>query len=428
MATLGNGLSGSTRASKPTDSPLHERPLAGMKTTSLRVSSIMKARILLIEEDPQIAAELQRVLRERDHAVTVALHAEDGLATAKRGSFDLVITRPFHVGPGGLEILACLRALKPTCPILVTVDFEPPESTPGVSQYTGNLVLVESLQPEEIHARIEAILDHSRLPTPTMPTHRTHRRQGPSGFLIGRSQSMQALFRDIDRISETSMPALIRGAQGTGKKLTAQTLYLRSPRTSRPMVLVHCSELSKATAVEELFGSEHPEGRPGLFERNPGGTFVLEEVGDLTLECQDRLARLLKSHCIQRVGSDTLIPIDVRVLATTASDLETAVAENSFREELYLRLCVVCLDVPSLEDRAEDIPDLVAHFLNALAEETAVPKLEIQPEAMVFLQNQRWPGNVSQLEQVLRQSAINSKPSTIIALDHVLKAVILNQG
>jgi DNA-binding NtrC family response regulator len=388
----------------------------------------MKARILIIEEDPRVAADLQRVLQERDHAVTVALHAEDGLTTAKRGSFDLVITRPFHVGPGGLDILACLRTTKPTCPILVMLDIETADGSPGVSQYIGSLVLAESLNSEEIHARVDAILDHSRPPTATIPTLRTNRWHGSTGFLVGRSQSMQALFRDIDRISETSMPTLIRGAQGTGKKLTAQTLYLRSPRTSKPMVLVHCSELSKATAVEELFGSEQPEGRPGLFERNPGGTFVLEEVGDLTLECQDRLARLLRSHCIQRVGSDTLIPLDVRILATTASDLEIAVAENSFREDLYLRLCVVCLDVPSLEDRAEDIPDLVAQFLKALAEETAVPQLEIQPEAMVFLQNQRWPGNVSQLEQVLRQSAIHSKPSTTIALDHVLKAVILNQG
>lgn len=239
---------------------------------------------------------------------------------------------------------------------------------------------------------------------------------------------MQALFRDIDRISETSMPALIRGAQGSGKKLTAQTIYLRSTRTTRPMVLVHCAELSKATAVGELFGTELPEPRAGLFERNQGGTIVLEDVGELTLECQDRLARLLKSHCVQRVGSDTLIPVDVRILATTTSDLETAVVENSFREELYLRLGVVCLDVPSLEDRAEDIPELVRHFLDSVAEEAGCPRRDIQPEAMVYLQNQRWPGNALQLEQVLRQSFINSKPSSTIALDHVLKAVVLNQG
>lgn len=388
----------------------------------------MKARILLIEEDPHVAAELQRVLRERDHAVTLALYAEDGLAIAKRGSFDLVITRHFQVGPSGLDILACLRAMRPRWPLLLTMEAESKEHTPGTSEFTACLRLGESLRSEHIHSRVDALLDHSRLPSPTMPSIPVSRGQCPTGSLLGRSQSMQALFRDIDRISETCMPALIRGAQGSGKKLTAQTLYLRSSRTTKPMVLVHCAELSKASAVEELFGTEVPESRAGLFERNQGGTFVLEEVGELTLECQDRLARLLKSHCVQRVASDTLIPVDVRILATTTPDLETAVVENSFREELYLRLCVVCLDVPSLEHRAEDIPELVRHYLDGLAEEARCPRLDIQPEAMVYLQNQRWPGNVRQLEQVLRQSFINSKPATIIALDHVLKAVILNQG
>jgi DNA-binding NtrC family response regulator len=224
------------------------------------------------------------------------------------------------------------------------------------------------------------------------------------------------------------MPVLIRGAQGTGKKLTAHTVFLRSSRTSRPLVLVHCSELSKSTAEADLFGTELPERRIGLLERTQGGTVVLEEVGELTLECQERLARLLKSHCVQRIGSDTLNPVDIRVLATTSQDLETAVAENLFREDLYLRLCVVCLNMPTLEERAEDIPELVQFFIKTLPKDPGDLDPQIQPEALVFLQNQRWTGNTSQLEQVIRQSFINARPSKIIALDHVLKAVVLNQG
>lgn len=389
----------------------------------------MRARILIIEEDARYAELLQSTLRDRGHDVLWIPRADEALHWVKRCDYDLVITHDSRIGPSGLDVLTCLRAMKPDLPILLAQHVRGAVLSRGVSQISAALVLGEGLDAETIHRRVEAMLGGRSMPQSlTRPPLMGGPRPSVQGPLLGKSQAMQALFRDIDRISSTSLPVLVRGAQGTGKKLTAETLYLRSTRTDRPLIVIHCAELPKSAAENVLFGSDIGERRVGVFEQAHGGSVLLEEVGQLPLPCQERLIRLLRSHCIQRLGSDIRIPADVRVLATTSQDLESAIGQGSFREDLFLRLSVVAIDMPTMEERVEDIPELITHFLDILRTELPAPNLSIQPEARIFLQNQRWPGNVSQLQQVLLQAYMNAKPQEVIALDHVLKASVLNQG
>jgi DNA-binding NtrC family response regulator len=238
---------------------------------------------------------------------------------------------------------------------------------------------------------------------------------------------MQAVYKEIGRVAATAVTVLIRGETGTGKELVARALYQHSDRAAQPFIAVNCAAIPETLLESELFGHERGAftgahaRRVGRFEQASRGTLFLDEIGDLSLSTQVKLLRVLQEKYIQRVGGNEKIPVDVRVLAATHRDLESAIREKQFREDLFYRLSGVTITLPPLSERAEDIPDLVKYFLQRSAAELGSDSPSIQPEALSFLQNQTWPGNVRELENVARQALLLARGYSI-SLEHVQEA------
>jgi transcriptional regulator with GAF, ATPase, and Fis domain len=226
---------------------------------------------------------------------------------------------------------------------------------------------------------------------------------------------MQTVYKEIGRVATTAATVLIRGETGTGKELVARAIYQHSDRSAKAFIAVNCAAIPETLLESELFGHERgaftgaDARRIGRFEQAHQGTLFLDEIGDMSAFTQAKLLRVLQDKVIQRVGGKENIPVDVRIIAATHRDLERAIAEKLFREDLYYRLGAVVIKLPPLRDRAEDIPALAAYFLGRFREELKLNDAALQPDALAWLQEQRWPGNVRQFENVVRQGLLASR-------------------
>jgi len=235
---------------------------------------------------------------------------------------------------------------------------------------------------------------------------------------------MQNIYKEIGRVAATPVTVLIRGGTGSGKELIARAIYQHSNRADKPFIAVNCAAIPETLLESELFGHERGSftgavtRRIGRFEQAQGGTIFLDEIGDLSPNPQAKLLRILQEKCFQRVGGQETIPVDVRVLAATHRNLEAAIQEKEFREDLFYRLSVVTITLPPLSERIEDIPELVKFFMRRYAVELGVENPSIQPEAIAWLQAQQWPGNVRELENVIRRALLVARQFSI-SVEHL---------
>jgi len=239
---------------------------------------------------------------------------------------------------------------------------------------------------------------------------------------------MQAIYKEIGRVATKPVNVLIRGETGTGKELIARAIYQHSDRANAPFVAINCAAIPETLLESELFGSERgaftgaTQRRVGRFEQANQGTIFLDEIGDMSLGTQVKLMRVLQEKCLERLGGKETTAVDVRVVAATNRDLETAIREKEFREDLYYRLSVVVITLPPLRQHREDLPDLVNYFLQKRGPELGNASPSIHPEAMSLLQAQQWPGNVRELENVVLQALLLAQSYTI-NLGHVRTAL-----
>jgi nitrogen regulation protein NR(I) len=381
----------------------------------------MAPRLLLIEDDPGTAGSLQKVLLAEGYSVDLAARGDTGLAQAQNQPYDLVITDLKLPGLDGLQVVARLHAAKPRLPIIMMTAHGTTETAIDATKLGAFEYLVKPFEAEELLDVVAPAVAHARrMSEPVTLGEATTDRAA----LIGRSRAMQNLYKEIGRVAPTPATVLIQGETGTGKELVARALYQHGDRADRPFIAINCAAIPETLLESELFGHERgaftgaQARRIGRFEQAQGGTVFLDEIGDLSLGTQSKLLRVLQEKCIQRLGSNETIRVDVRVLAATHRDLEAAIREKEFREDLFYRLTVVVLRVPPLSDRTEDIPDLVRFFMQRYAPDLGVEAPSIQPEAIDWLQKQPWPGNVRELENVVRQSLLAARPFAI-ALEHV---------
>jgi DNA-binding NtrC family response regulator len=376
----------------------------------------MKARILLIEDDPAAGPALQKVLRDEDYDVDLAPRGDDGLARAKAQPYDLVLTDLKLPGLGGLELVAQLHAAKPRLPIVMMTAHGTTATAIEATKLGACEYLLKPFEPDELLDLVANSVQNSRLMSEPVELGEAR----TSGFaIIGNSRAMQNVYKEIGRVAATPVTVLIRGATGTGKELIARAIYQHSDRAGKPFIAVNCAAIPHTLIESELFGHERGaftgahSRRIGRFEQANGGTIFLDEIGDLPIDTQAKLLRVLQERSIQRVGGDEVIPVDARVLAATHRDLETAIQEKEFREDLFFRLSVVTIQLPPLHDRAEDLPDLVRYFIARYAGELGIEHPSVQPEAIALLQSQPWPGNVRELENVVRQAMLAARPFAI---------------
>jgi nitrogen regulation protein NR(I) len=387
--------------------------------------SKMTARILLIEDDASAGAALQKVLVTEGYQVDHARRGDDGLAQARAGDYDLVLTDFKMPGLSGLDLIAALHASKPRLPIIMMTAHGTTETAIEATKLGACEYLTKPFEADELLDRVGAAVRNSRLMSE--PVELSSPQKGGRA-LIGNSRAMQQLYKEIGRAAAMPVSVLIRGATGTGKELVARAIYQHSHRADKPFIAVNCAAIPQGLIESELFGHERgaftgaQNRRIGRFEQAAGGTLFLDEIGDLPPDIQVKLLRVLQEKQLQRVGGDDTIPVDVRIIAATHRNLEEAIAENDFRADLFFRLEVATIRVPSLLERPEDIPELTRHFVGRYASEYAIEQPGIEPEALTRLTQHQWPGNVRELENAVRRSLLLARPFPI-AVEHVERAL-----
>jgi len=386
----------------------------------------MKSRpkILLIEDDASIVGGLKKELQVEGYDVAVAARGDTGLAQAKEQPFDVVITDLKMPGLSGLQLVEQLHAAKRKLPIILMTAFGTTETAIEATKLGAYDYLLKPFDMAELLDLVAKSVACNRLMSE--PVEMGEARSNQSA-IVGNSRAMQGVYKEIGRVAATMVTVLIRGETGTGKELVARALYQHSTRAAHPFIAVNCAAIPETLLESELFGHERGAftgahiRRVGRFEQANRGTILLDEIGDLSLSTQAKLLRVLQEKYIQRVGGNEKIPVDVRVLAATHRDLETALKENQFREDLFYRLSGVTIALPALSQRPEDIPELVKYFMQRSGSELGVDAPSIQPEAMAFLQNQAWPGNVRELENVVRQALLLGR-NYPVNLEHAQEA------
>ncbi|MBQ7213111.1 MAG: sigma-54-dependent Fis family transcriptional regulator [Bacteroidales bacterium] len=367
------------------------------------------SKILVIDDERSIRNTLKEVLEYEDHEVAVAVDGVDGLAQFAAGKFDLVLCDIKMPGMDGVEVLEKIMEQQPDTAVVMisghgTVDNAVESIKKGAFDF-----IQKPLDLNRLLITVKNAMDRQHLVTQTKVLKR---KVSKTLDMIGESPAMQRVREMIDRVAPTEARVLITGRNGTGKELVARWLHEKSNRASGPFVEVNCAAIPSELIESELFGHEKGsftsayKDRRGKFELAIGGTLFLDEIGDMSLSAQAKVLRALQENKITRVGSDKEIKVDVRILAATNKDLKEEIAKKNFREDLYHRLSVILIDVPSLNERLEDIPLLVEHFNGLICSEYGTARKTFTPEAIQALQQINWTGNIRQLHNVVERLII----------------------
>jgi len=383
------------------------------------------AKILLIEDDPGISDTLSRVLADEGHEVYVVHRGDEGLARAARDTFNLVITDLRLPGLSGMDLVRQLHAAQPRLPIILTTAFGTTDTAIEATKFGAYDYLLKPFDFPRLIELVRRAADSNRLMCAPVSLGESAGRQDA---LVGQSAAMQAIYKEIGRVASKPVNVLIRGETGAGKELIARAIYQHSDRANAPFIAVNCAAIPETLLESELFGHEKgaftgaQSRRIGRFEQAHHGTLFLDEIGDMTLGTQVKLVRVLQENRLQRLGGKEDIPFDVRVIAATHRDLEMALRQKEFREDLYYRLNVVVISLPPLRQRREDIPGLAAYFLQKHGPAMGNSEPSIHPEAIELLQAQPWPGNVRELENIVRKALLLAQNYTL-TIEHVRAAL-----
>jgi nitrogen regulation protein NR(I) len=389
------------------------------------------ARVLIIEDDKRSGQSLERLLRSRGYAVKVCHGGEEGFALASREEFDVVLTDFRLPGVDGMELIRRLHQEKPRLPMVLMTAFGTTETAIEATKHGAFEYMLKPFDPAEMLDVVGRAATNARLMSERVELGPTDGRSRVPA-IIGNSRAMQTVYKEIGQVAATAATVLLRGETGTGKELVARALYQHSGRATKPFIAVNCAAIPENLLESELFGHERGAftgaevRRIGRFEQAHEGTLFLDEIGDMSAFTQAKLLRVLQDKVIQRVGGKESIHVDVRIIAATHRDLETAVAEKHFREDLYYRLGAVVIKLPPLRERPEDIPGLAEYFLHRFQEELGLPDASLQPDGLAWLREQRWPGNVRQFENVIRQALLTSRGFPVDR--EILEGVVARSG
>ncbi|MGV8827763.1 MAG: sigma-54-dependent transcriptional regulator [Breznakibacter sp.] len=367
------------------------------------------AKILVIDDQKSIRNTLKDILEYEGHEVIVAEDGLDGLDKFNAGKFDVVLTDIKMPNMDGMEVLEKIIATGTDAPVIMISGHGNIDTAVEAIKKGAYDFIEKPLDLNRLLVTIRNAIERNNL---VVETKVLKRKVSKAYDMIGASEAILKVKEMIDRVAPTDARVLITGQNGTGKELVARWLHEKSNRADMPFVEVNCAAIPSELIESELFGHEKGaftsaiKQRIGKFEQANGGTIFLDEIGDMSLSAQAKVLRALQENTITRVGSDRDIKVDVRVLAATNKNLKEEIKLNNFREDLYHRLSVILIHVPSLNDRIEDIPLLVNHFLTLLCQELNMPPKTISPEAIVELQSITWTGNIREFRNVIERLII----------------------
>lgn len=380
-------------------------------------------KILVVDDEPSLREVLSIMLKRAGYAVSVVNDGGEAVDLVQKEIFDLVITDLRMPKIDGMEVLKAVKSASPETVVLIITAFATADSAVEAMKQGAYDYLTKPFQVDEVQLIIRNALEKRRLTTENMLLKREMASQSSFAQLVGQSEAMQKVFDVVRKVADSKSNVLICGESGTGKELVARAIHYNSARSSLPFVAVNCSAVPETLLESELFG--HMKGsftgaisnKAGLFEIANGGTIFLDEIGDTTPTIQVKLLRVIQEREFRRVGGNQDIKVDVRIVAATNKDLEKAVADGSFREDLYYRLDVIPIRLPPLRMRTGDIPLLVTHFLERFSKESGKSKPVISSEAMHVLLEHEWRGNVRELENLIERVVAFSTDGAVTDAD-----------
>jgi two-component system response regulator PilR (NtrC family) len=380
-------------------------------------------KILVVDDEQSLREVLSIMLKRTGYAVTSVADGEEAIELLNKDIFDLVITDLRMPKIDGMEVLKAAKSASPETVVLIITAFASADSAVEAMKQGAYDYLTKPFQVDEVQLIIRNALEKRRLTTENILLKREMASQSSFSQLVGQSDAMQKVFDVVRKVADSKSNVLICGESGTGKELVARAIHYNSSRNALPFVAVNCSAVPETLLESELFG--HMKGsftgaisnKAGLFEVANGGTVFLDEIGDTTPTIQVKLLRVIQEREFRRVGGTQDVKVDVRIVAATNKDLEKAVADGSFREDLYYRLDVIPIRLPPLRMRSGDIPLLVNHFLERFSRESGKPLPVLSSEAMCVLLGHEWRGNVRELENLIERVVAFSVGGTVTDTD-----------
>ncbi len=365
-------------------------------------------RILVVDDERAIRNTLREILEYEKYMVDEAQNGQEAIEKVQSNDYDLVLCDIKMPGIDRIEVLDKILEQGETPVIMIsghgTIDTAVEAIKKGAFDYIS-----KPLDLNRLLVSVRNALDRSRLLT---ETRNLRKRVLKNNQIIGESNAIKNVLAMLERVAPTNARVLITGENGTGKELVARALHENSPRAHNPFVEVNCAAIPSELIESQLFGHEKGsftsaiKQRKGDFELANGGTLFLDEIGDMSLSAQAKVLRSLQENKITRVGGEKEIPVDVRIIAATNKDLKAEIAKGNFREDLYHRLSVIIIHVPSLAERTEDIPLLAKHFMEIISAEMGKPPLEFTPDSLEALKKRKWTGNVRELRNMVERLAI----------------------
>ena len=367
------------------------------------------SKILVIDDERSIRSTLKDILEYEKYEVDLAEDGQQGIELIRKNDYDIVLCDIKMPGMDGIEVLEKIQILAPDIPVVMisghgNIDSAVESIKKGAFDY-----IEKPLDLNRLLITIRNATDKSNLITETKVLKKKVNKKYE---IVGHSEPIQKIIQMADKVAPTDARVLITGANGTGKELIARRLHDQSNRSTGPFVEVNCAAIPAELIESELFGHEKGaftsavKQRKGKFEQANGGTLFLDEIGDMSLSAQAKVLRALQENIITRVGGDKPIKVDVRVVAATNKNLSEEIENSNFREDLYHRLSVILIRVPTLNERIEDIPELANHFIKQICGEYGMPEKTITDEAIEKLQSSKWTGNIREFRNVIERLII----------------------
>src|SRR5215472_11216050 len=374
------------------------------------------ANLLLIDDDPDLLAErVAHLFPAPAHRVEIANSGAAGLERVAAASPDVILLDLRLPDQSGLEILRQLRRIDARIPVVMVTVARSADSAIEAMRHGAYDYLLKPIDVQKLDRVLSEALKVSRLMRePAVVAETPPDEKFPGEAIIGCCPGMQEAYKAIGRVADQAFPVLITGESGTGKELVARAIYQHGPRAQAPFLALNCAAIPEALLESELFGHEKgaftgaERRRIGKFEQCNGGTIFLDEIGDMPLVSQAKILRLLQEQAFERVGGSETIRTDVRLIAATHRDLKTWSEEGKFRPDLYYRLGVFAIHLPPLRQRGDDLPLLVRHLLRRFSRELGREVREVAPEALARLRGYSRPGNVRELQSVLKQAILRA--------------------
>jgi DNA-binding NtrC family response regulator len=384
---------------------------------------VTKKTILVVDDEENLRRVMQVQLQQSGYDVATAASGDEALARLAAVPVDLVLTDLKMPGMSGLQLLKRIRAEYPEVIVIMITAFGTVETAVEAMRSGAYDYVVKPVNLEELKLVLSRALEHLGLLEEIRTLRASLDEKYGFEHILGRSKKLLHVLDMASRAAQTDSTVLIRGETGTGKELLAKAIHFNSHRRGKPFVTINCGAIPKDLLESELFG--HVKGsftgalahKKGRAEAADGGTLFLDEIGELQLELQVKILRLIQQGEIEKVGAAEAETVDVRIVAATHRNLQAMVEDGTFREDLYYRLAVIPLDLPPLRERAEDVPELVEHFLVKTKTRNGRQNLTLPPSLLPYFSAYRWPGNIRELENVIERLVVLTRSDEITLSD-----------